>query len=58
MQWHVTVTDNHGQDWLFVVAASGEREALEAGRTFFRRQAPRGIFAKATSAERDNASAG
>jgi hypothetical protein len=51
MQWVVTVTDNHGQDWLFIVAASGEREALEAGRSYFRRQTPRGTYATAATAK-------
>jgi hypothetical protein len=56
MQWVVTVTDNRGQDWLFIVAASGEREALEAGRSYFRRQAPRGTYATAASAKSDSGS--
>lgn len=54
MQWRVTVTDNHGEDWLFVVSADGEREALDLGRTYFRRQAARGTYATAASARRDS----
>ena len=53
MQWRVTVTDNHGQDWLFILSAHSEREALESGRTYFRRQAPRGTFAEAARANED-----
>jgi len=58
MQWTVTVTDNHGQDWLFVVSASGERKALDVGRTYFQRQAPRGTYAKAASAKKESAPPG
>jgi hypothetical protein len=52
MQWTVTVTDNHGQDWLFIVSAGGEREAIDTGRKFFQRQAPRGTYATAASAKK------
>jgi hypothetical protein len=54
MQWKVTVTDNHGKAWgPFIVAARGEREALDKGRTFFKKQAPRGTYAAAASAKKD-----
>jgi hypothetical protein len=53
MQWCVTVTDNHGQNWLFVLAAKNTREAIESGRSLFRRQAPRGTYATAASVKED-----
>jgi hypothetical protein len=55
MQWRVTVTDNNGREWVFIVSANSEREAIDAGRTYLRRQAPRGTYAKAASAEKDHA---
>ena len=55
MQCQVTVTDNHGKDWLFIVAARSEREAIDAGKTYLRRPAPRGTYATAASAEKDQA---
>lgn len=55
MQWRVTVTDNHGKAWLFIVSADGEREALDTGRSYFRRQAPCGTYAKVASAKKDSA---
>ena len=45
MQWAVTVTDSNGHDWLFIVAARGEGEALRKGRDFFKRGAPAGVYA-------------
>jgi hypothetical protein len=45
MQWAVTVTDSNGHDWLFIVAARGEGEALRKGRDFFKRGAPAGVHA-------------
>jgi hypothetical protein len=53
MQWQVTVKDNHGKAWLFIVSADGEREALDVGRTYFRRQAPLGTYAATASARKD-----
>jgi len=53
MQWRVIVTDNHGQDWLFVLAAKNAREAIASGRSLFRRQATRGSYAMAASVRED-----
>lgn len=50
MQWRVTVTDNHGEDSDFVVAADERRKAEEKAKTFLKRQAPKGTWpVKATA---------
>ena len=52
-QWAVTVTDNNGHDWLYIVAARGEGEALRKGRDFFKRGAPAGVYALKAVATRE-----
>jgi hypothetical protein len=51
--WKVYVTDNKDAEHLIVVRAKGEADALDKGKTFFRRLAPRGVWAVSARAERE-----
>lgn len=51
LQWRVTITDQHGEDHVFVVVAGGERSAIDKGRDYLGKQAPRGTRVASARAE-------
>jgi hypothetical protein len=51
--WKIYVTDNKDAEHLILVRAKGEVEALDKGKQFFRKQAPRGVWAVSARAERE-----
>ena len=51
--WKVYVTDNKDAEHLILVRAKGEADALDKGKQFFRKQAPKGVWAVGARAERE-----
>jgi hypothetical protein len=51
--WEVYVTDNKDAAHLILVRAKGEADALDKGKQFFRKQAPKGVWAVSARAERE-----